>query len=86
MHPIINTHFIFDRRVLALATQSSFEAEYLKNSNNSFEIYDQAMSKYQTNDKIYSDDFAGVYMDDEGYLNIGIVAHSKNKALKNLES
>lgn len=39
------------------------------------DIYDQAMNSYQTSRKseiVYDDTFAGVFIDDTGFLNIGV--------------
>jgi len=58
-----------------------FSAEYLANVSNSRTVYTQVMSAYRTatvgidgkETIAYSDDFAGVFIDDDGLLNIGIV-------------
>lgn len=63
------------------AEQGTAEVGYFENQNRSIAVYDAAISSYKSvsvahmGDEIvsYSDDFAGAYIDDEGFLNIGLV-------------
>jgi hypothetical protein len=64
------------------ASDEPLDAEYFRNINRSIEIYDQVMSSYVTatakygeiERSVYSDNFAGVWLDEQGFLIIGIVA------------
>lgn len=59
----------------------AINVEYFANSNRSVAIYNEAISPYKSisikynGDEVvsYSEDFAGIFIDDEGFLNIGLV-------------
>ena len=50
------------------------EQQFFKNQNRSFSILDEAMSPFRTEASgIYCESFAGVFIDENGNLNIGVV-------------
>ena len=55
------------------------ELQFLRNQSRSFSILEEAMAPFRKGDdtgeesQIYCDSFAGVYLDDYGRLNIGVV-------------
>jgi hypothetical protein len=62
--------------------------EYFANVNRSVELREQAVSPYiartaeQDGKKftVYSDDFAGVFIDEQGFLNIAVVGEPQQKS------
>lgn len=63
-------------------------AEYYDNVNKSLNVYDMAMKLYTTktpdcggagDTTVYSDNFGGIYIDNKGLLNIGVVGLQKIK-------
>ncbi len=77
--------------VFASAETLNVEAsvyEYQSNVNRSIELYEELVTRYRArtalhNGKeftVYSDDFAGVYIDEKGLLNIAVVGEVQNDA------
>jgi len=71
-----------------------FSAQYYENVNKTIDVYEKAMAPYLTRsikngmeEVSYSDDFAGVFIDKQGFLNIGVIlSDSQVKSLNNSRS
>lgn len=62
------------------------EISFFKNQSRSIAVYDEAISQYKSISSrgreevvTYSDDFAGVFIDDKGFLNIALVQLGQNE-------
>lgn len=62
------------------------EISFFKNQSRSIAVYDEAISQYRSISSrgreevvTYSDDFAGVFIDDKGFLNIALVQLGQNE-------
>jgi len=69
-----------------------FSAQYYENVNKTIDVYEQAMAPYLTRSikngmkevVEYGDDFAGVFIDERGFLNIGVT--SSDSQVRSLNS
>ncbi len=62
------------------------EISFFENQSRSIAVYDEAISQYKSISSrgreevvTYSDDFAGVFIDDKGFLNIALVQLGQNE-------
>lgn len=74
------------------AVVESYSEEYFSNVNQSVELREQVLNPYivgnaEYNGKeftVYSDDFAGVYIDNQGILNIAVISgYSRHHCTEN---
>ena len=67
---------------IELKDEESFDSEYFSNTNRSVELYDQVINPYITSTTehdgvkrdMYRDEFAGIWLNDLGFLIVGIAA------------
>ncbi|MCL2521266.1 MAG: leucine-rich repeat protein [Erysipelotrichales bacterium] len=65
---------------MEIAKNENFSAIYLENISRSMDLIDHTLSKFQTNSPLtrgglqesYNEEFAGIWIDEEGNLNVGI--------------